>query len=189
MARNPIITQQIPEAAGPSTSTSTNYNTPMIVDSEDEAFEPSNIEAQCTEVNNILQRVQSMCSTQAIPDQNPNDSRDIEMQVLRSTVSSTPKRSQKSKMYDKGRITQSVEVKKEIASKEVVSKEVTRKSSRNVKFSPEEDRELLKGMQKHGEKNWASIIKDETLDFHPSRTRDSLRVRADSAAFKKLTKI
>ena len=160
----------------------------MIVDSDDEAFEPSNIEAQCTEVNNIMQRVQSMCSNQPITEQNPNDSRDIEMQVLRSTVSSTPKRSQKSRMYDRGRITQSVEVKKEVASKEIASKEATRKPSRNVKFSPEEDRELLKGMQKHGEKNWASIIKDETFNFHSSRTRDSLRVRADSAAFKKLLK-
>ena len=73
-------------------------------------------------------------------------------------------------------------MKKEIASKEV------RRSSRNIKFSPEEDNELFKGIQKHGEKNWAAIIKDETFNFHPSRTRDSLRVRADSAAFKKLLK-
>ena len=107
----------------------------------------------------------------------------MHMDIISSNVSSTPIRSQKSKMYDKQKISQSVEVKKEIA-----SKEATRKSSRNVKFSPEEDKELLKGLQKHGEKNWAAIIKDETFDFHPSRTRDSLRVRADSAAFKKLLK-
>ena len=75
-----------------------------------------------------------------------------------------------------------------IVEKEIASKEVTKKTSRNVKFSPEEDQELLRGIKKHGEKNWAAIIKDEILDFHPSRTRDSLRVRADSAAFKKLTK-
>ena len=103
------------------------------------------------------------------------------MQLIRSSASSTPKRSQNSNTYDTRKISQCVEVKKEIA-----SREVTRRSSRNVKFSPGEDNELLRGIQKHGEKNWAAIIKDDTFDFHPSRTRDSLRVRADSAAFKKL---
>ncbi|XP_066916236.1 uncharacterized protein [Clytia hemisphaerica] len=181
MSRNTIESQPIQDAvASSASSTSTNNHIPMIVDSDDDAFEPSNIEAQCTEVNNIMQRVQSMCSTSPLTNQNLNESRDVQMEVVRSTVSSTPKRPQNSKSYDKRRITESVEVKKETAIKE------TRKSSRNIKFSQEEDEELLKGIQKHGEKNWAAIIKDKTFDFHPSRTRDSLRVRADSAKFKKL---
>ncbi|XP_066916716.1 uncharacterized protein [Clytia hemisphaerica] len=184
MSRNTIESQPIQDAvASSASSTSTNNHIPMIVDSDDDAFEPSNIEAQCTEVNNIMQRVQSMCSTSPLTNQNLNESRDVQMEVVRSTVSSTPKRPQNSKSYDKRRITESVEVKKETAIKE------TRKSSRNIKFSQEEDEELLKGIQKHGEKNWAAIIKDKTFDFHPSRTRDSLRVRADSAKFKKLLKM
>ena len=131
-----------------------------------------------------MQRTESIFPNPATTNQNPNDSRDVDMELIRSTTSSsTPKRSEKSKTYDTRKISQCVEVKKEIA-----SKEVTRRSSRNTKFSSEEDNELLKGIQKHGDKNWAAIIKDETFDFHPSRTRDSLRVRADSAAFKKLLK-
>ena len=182
LSRSPSVTQQ--SGAGPSSLASTNTNTPMTIDdSDDDAFEPSNIESQCREVNNIMQRVHAMCSSGAAASDNLEDSKDIEMVVTSSNGASTPIRSQKSKMYDKQKISQSVEVKKEIA-----FKEATRKSTRNVKFSPEEDKELLKGLQKHGEKNWAAIIKDETFDFHPSRTRDSLRVRADSAAFKKLLK-
>ena len=181
LSRNPIVPQHN-LGAGPSSSTSTNNRTPYAVDEQDEVFEPNNLEAQCTEVNNIMQRVQSMCTNSSINNINPNDSADVEMQIISSTVSSTPIRTRQSTLYDKRKITQNVAVKKEIA-----SKEVTKKTSRNVKFSREEDKELLKGIQKHGEKNWAAIIKDETLDFHPSRTRDSLRVRADSAAFKKLS--
>ncbi len=179
LSRNPI--QQNENEAGPSSSTSTNNSVPMIVDSDDDAFTPSNIEVQSREVNNIMQRVQSMCSSKATVNQNLNNSSEIQMEVICSNVSSTPTRSQKSKMYDKQKISQNVEVKKEVA-----SRESTRKSLRNVKFSQEEDEELLKGLQKHGKKNWAAIIKDKSFDFHSSRTRDSLRIRAESAAFKKL---
>ena len=154
----------------------------MIIDSDDEAFEPNSMEALCNEVNNIMQRAESMCPTPCTANQNLNDSRDVQMEVIKSNISSTPKRPQNSRTYDTRKISQCVEVKKEVASKEV------RRSSRNIKFSPEEDNELLKGIQKHGVKNWAAIIKDETFAFHSSRTRDSLRVRADSAAFKKLLK-
>ena len=181
LSRNPIVTQQA-SLDRPSCSKSQNNNSPMIVDSDDEPFEPNTMEALCTEVNNIMQRTESMCPTPCTTNQNLDDSRDVQMEVIKSSISSTPKRPQNSRTYDTRKISQCVEVKKEIASKEV------RRSSRNVKFSPEEDNELLKGIQKHGEKNWAAIIKDEALDFHPSRTRDSLRVRADSAAFKKLFK-
>ena len=184
LSRSPMVRQQPSQVVdGPSCSKSQDNNTPMMVDSDDEAFNLNNIDALCTEVNNIMQRAESMFPNPATINQNPNDSRDIDMELIRSASSSTPNRSQKSKTYDTRKISQSVEVKKEIA-----SKEVTRRSSRNIKFSSEEDNELLKGIQKHGDKNWAAIIKDETFDFHPSRTRDSLRVRADSAAFKKLLK-
>jgi len=122
-----------------------------------------------------------MCAAQSSTNPNLNDSADIQMQVIPSTIVSTPIRPCRAIAYDKRKITQSVEVKKEMA-----FKEVSKKTTRNIKFSQKEDKELLKGIQKHGEKSWASIIKDESLEFHPSRTRDSLRVRADSAAFKKL---
>ena len=59
---------------------------------------------------------------------------------------------------------------------------------KNVKFTREEDDYLLKGIKKYGRKNWASIFKDKSYSFHESRTRDSLRVRADSAAFKRISK-
>lgn len=185
LSKSPLVTKQasLDVDGGQCCSKSTSNNMAIPIESDDEAFEPSSIESQCTEVNSIMQRVQSMCSSKAIASQNLNNSADIEMEIISSTESSTPIRSGKEKAYNTRKITQSVEVKKEIA-----IRETARRSSRNVKFSQKEDEELLKGLQKHGEKNWAAIIKDETFDFHPSRTRDSIRVRADSAAFKKLIK-
>ena len=158
LSRNPIVRQQPRiDVESPSCSKTQDNNIPMMVDSDEEAFEPGNIEALCKEVNNIMQRTESTFPTLTSTNQNPNDSRDVDMQLIRSSASSTPKRSQNSKTYDTRKISQCVEVKKEIA-----SREVTRRSSRNVKFSPEEDNELLRGIQKHGEKNWAAIIKDDS---------------------------
>ena len=57
-------------------------------------------------------------------------------------------------------------------------------SSRNVKFTSDEDESLKKGILKYGRKSWARILKDDELMFHSSRTRDSLRMRAESRAFK-----
>ena len=65
-------------------------------------------------------------------------------------------------------------------------KKKTNKTLKNIKFTQEEDAFLLKGIQKYGKKNWASIFKDKNYQFHESRTRDSLRMRADSVSFKKL---
>ena len=59
------------------------------------------------------------------------------------------------------------------------------KTGKNVKFTVEEDEYLNIGIHKYGRKSWASILRDESFNFHKTRTRDSLRVRADSAAFRK----
>ena len=69
--------------------------------------------------------------------------------------------------------------------KKEVLKLKPRKALKNVKFSYQEDNYLSLGIAKHGRKAWALILKDESYIFHPSRTRDSLRIRADSASFKK----
>ena len=70
----------------------------------------------------------------------------------------------------------------EIFAKDVPSKP---KAGKNNKFTKEEDEFLNLGIERYGRKSWASILKDKDFNFHKSRTRDSLRVRADSAAFKK----
>lgn len=68
------------------------------------------------------------------------------------------------------------------SNKDVVSKA---KAGKNNKFTNEEDEHLNLAIKRYGRKSWAFILKDENFSFHRSRTRDSLRVRADSAAFKK----
>lgn len=153
-------------------------NSLFNVDTDEENLESQNMETQCIEVNNIMSRVQAACSNASISSQNPNDSTDIEMEIVKSVTVSTPIRSSQPANFDRAKISESVAIKKETALKEV--------STKRVKFSQKEDNFLLDGIKKHGEKNWAAIIKDETFDFHASRTRDSLRVRADSAAFKRL---
>ena len=63
------------------------------------------------------------------------------------------------------------------------------RACKNVKFTGEEDEQLNSGIKKYGKTAWASILRDTNFKFHESRTRDSLRVRAGSAAFKKRFKI
>ena len=71
-----------------------------------------------------------------------------------------------------------IEIKREVAQQQV--------TKRNVKFTSEEDQFLKQGITKYGRKSWSVILKDPTFSFHSSRTKDSLRVRANSACFKKL---
>ena len=66
-----------------------------------------------------------------------------------------------------------VEVKKEEAAEEV-------RGTRLKRFSLEEDSFLKEGIKKHGIGKWCFIVADKALKFHPSRTRDSLRMRADT---------
>ena len=56
------------------------------------------------------------------------------------------------------------------------------------KFSEEEDRHLILGVQKYGRGHWGKIIKDPTYKFDKGRSRDSLRVRYGSAEIKRLLK-
>ncbi len=73
-----------------------------------------------------------------------------------------------------------------VIKRETAQRQVDKKPPKNVKFTSEEDHFLKQGINKYGRKSWALILKDPTLRFHPTRTRDSLRVRADSACFRKL---
>ena len=76
----------------------------------------------------------------------------------------------------------------DIKIKRETAKHELRRQGKNTKFTIEEDHYLLKGIKKYGRKSWAMILKDTSFRFHPSRNRDSLRVRADSTAFKKYFK-
>ena len=86
------------------------------------------------------------------------------------------------KENDRLRISADIEVKKEVAANEI------RQSNKNIKFLLEEDKHLKQGLKKCGKRNWSSISKDSDCNFHKTRTCDSLRIRADSAAFKRFFK-
>ena len=75
-----------------------------------------------------------------------------------------------------------MEVNDEVATGSKAKKSGT---ARNARFTPEEDRFLKADIEKHGKKAWSLILKDKLFRFHETRTRDSLRMRADSVAFKK----
>ena len=111
---------------------------------------------------------------------NDDDVDDMELVITRSIE--TNQSDLIIKEIDRSKISADVEVKKEVATNEI------RRSNKNVKFSLEEDEHLKKGLKKYGKRNWSSILKDTDYNFHKSRTRDSLRVRADSAAFKRFLK-
>ena len=49
-----------------------------------------------------------------------------------------------------------------------------------LRFTGDEDEFLRKGTKKYGLSQWSKILKDPEYTFHMSRTRDSLRVRAET---------
>ena len=67
-----------------------------------------------------------------------------------------------------------VEVKKEQVERELAV------GVRMMRFTSEEDIALKKGISKYGLSHWSKILKDDSFQFHPTRTRDSLRMRADT---------
>ena len=89
----------------------------------------------------------------------------------RSALSDMPQRSD-----------MTVDVKKECAEDEVNRGLVQKR------FSPEEDSVLKEGIKKHGLGKWSVMLKDKSLNFHPARTRDSIRVRADTLGLSKQKK-
>ena len=76
----------------------------------------------------------------------------------------------------------SVEVKKEFVENE------SERGLVQKRFSPEEDAVLKEGIKKHGLGKWSLMLKDKSLNFHPARTRDSIRVRADTLGLTKKKK-
>ena len=131
-------------------------------------------------INTMCQKVQEMYSNEVGQNSSLNDSTDIEMVVTKSTP---PTIEVSNSTYDQDVINKNVTIKREYATKEIRK---ASKTCKNIKFSAAEDEYLMKGIKKHGLKNWSGILKDDEYVFHKTRTRDSLRVRADSIAFKKL---
>ena len=82
--------------------------------------------------------------------------------------------------HSRDEISCSVEVKKEVASNSIG------RAPRHTRFTAKEDQYLREGIKKYGLKSWSLILKDNKFKFHPSRTRDSLRMRSDYVKFKKL---
>ena len=67
------------------------------------------------------------------------------------------------------------------------STSTVRRSKRpKIKFTKEEDLNLLKGVLKHGKGHWHKLLKDSSLKFGPGRDRDTLRIRYNSAQFQLL---
>ena len=76
-------------------------------------------------------------------------------------------------------ITNDVEVKKEEAQQQL------RSSGKSKRFTLDEDRYLNLGMEKYGKGSWSLILNDSNFNFHSSRSRDSLRMRAETLRHKK----
>ena len=113
-----------------------------------------------------------------------NDSTD--MTVIRAFTSNTIKESNEPQFSGAQASTSGI---CDLTTRNIVNnhckKALVKKTGKNVKFTVEEDEYLNDGIHKNGRKAWAVILKDKNYKFHQSRTRDSLRIRSDSAAFKK----
>ena len=78
--------------------------------------------------------------------------------------------------------TDDIEVKREDLEKEMSHQ------TRFIRFTPEEDSFLRDGVKKYGLGRWSQILKDVQFHFHKSRTRDSLRMRAETIRLSKKRK-
>ena len=68
--------------------------------------------------------------------------------------------------------------------KEEANNIVKSSTLRNTKFT-KENIFLRQGIERYGKGAWSSILKDIEFKFHSSRNRDSLRMRAETATFKR----
>ena len=127
------------------------------------------------EVDHLTETAQRLLEQSPAPLHMPSLEPDCDM-VITKAIPADPTASS-TISYSPSTVT-NVQIKKECADKE------SRKLVKNIKFTIEEDSFLLEGMKKHGNRNWSSILKDKAFTFHKSRTRDSLRMRADSKNFK-----
>ena len=94
-----------------------------------------------------------------------------------------PVRSRRSSQVDMPHpSTMTFEVKKETATNNVTRGQIQKR------FCSNEDAALREGVKKHGLGKWAVMLKDKTLNFHPSRTRDSIRMRAVTLGLSKMKK-
>ena len=69
--------------------------------------------------------------------------------------------------------------------KEVANDQIKASTRSKTKFTKEEDSFLQHGMEKCGKGNWSQVLKDPAYRFNSCRTKDSLRMRAETASFKK----
>ena len=96
---------------------------------------------------------------------------------------STSRHSTRTRRHAKSKLPQlsdlSIEVKRECVD-DVVDRGLVQK-----RFSLEEDAVLKEGIKKYGLGKWSVMLKDQSLKFHPARTRDSIRMRADTLGLTK----
>ena len=127
--------------------------------------------------NGLMEKVQNILTIPLSTFGSENMEKNDDEIAITKTINSTPF---PVCSYDQSSISKNVKIKKERASIEA------RKSSlKHVKFTPEEDNYLKKGIEKYGRKSWTNILKSNEYIFHECRTRDSLRMRSESAAFKR----
>ena len=72
-----------------------------------------------------------------------------------------------------------------IDDRDIKVEEMKNQSRTQIRFTSEEDGFLSDGIRKYGCHDWASILSDKNYIFNKCRSRDSLRVRANSVVFKR----
>ena len=69
-----------------------------------------------------------------------------------------------------------------------MDKKLGRRTRDKVQFTQDEDKNLAVGVDKYGKGHWGKILNDKELQFNPCRRRDSLRMRYETAAWKRYYK-
>ena len=146
---------------------------------EDAKEEEEDCQVLLSPSTNVMDDVVSLdIDSDPVDDSTPSTSNNIE-----DTKEVIPTRSTRSSQLEMPLLsTMTIEVKKETALNEVKEGQIQKR------FCSNEDAALREGVKKHGLGKWAVMLKDKTLNFHPSRTRDSIRMRAVTLGLSKKKK-
>jgi hypothetical protein len=176
MAKDPVIQQSERILQGETPSCSRSSSSSPFKSVDDSCI----ITSSSSDI--MVRQTQNIMTPIPIDDDSVQETRDIDMEI--TCKGQSIQHSSSTMVAPERRSELSCSTTKLVKREKSGNKDSTGKS-KFVKFSKEEDDFLKTGIQKYGLKNWASILKDKNFSFKDCRTRDSLRVRADSLAFKR----
>ena len=177
---DPDSPEECIEASKGGTTKSISIEVPMVSSEEETVSHPSVDDASPISVSHAPKSSSSMVSSEEETVSHPavDDASPISVSNTPKSSSSRSTRSSATQSQQ-SQSTVSKEMKEEMVENELASVQCQKR------FCPREDNALREGVKKYGLGKWSVMLQDKSLLFAPSRTRDSLRMRAGTLGLSK----